>query len=339
MQTAPASKPIVFSGIQPTGQLHLGNYLGAIRHWVHGLEQRDNIFCVVDLHAITVHQDPVELASAIRQVVALLIACGLDPVHCLLYVQSHVAAHAELAWILTCITPVGWLTRMPQFKVKSAAQESVGTGLLAYPVLQAADVLLFQTDVVPTGEDQRVHIELARDIAARFNGLYGELFKLPRSEVPPVAARIMGIDDPSVKMSKSLLKANPRHGIGLLDDPDRIRNTFKKAVTDSAGVIEFSDEPDRAGVNNLLTIYQACTGKTAEAVLADFATARGYGDLKTAVAEVTIETLRPIQARYAQLAADPGHLDRLMHDAGERAAQRCAPVIRAAREAVGIRRG
>jgi len=331
-----APKQIVFSGIQPTGEIHLGNYLGAIQWWRERLDERDSIFCVVDLHAITVTQDPAELVAATRRTVAVLIACGLSPAKCLIYAQSQVVAHAELGWILTCTTPVGWLLRMPQYHDKGKHQASVGSGLLLYPVLQAADILLFNADFVPTGEDQKAHVELARDIAGRFNNQYGQFFKLPESEVPEVGARIMGIDDPLNKMSKSSLATTPHHGIGLLDSPEKILSTFRRAVTDTAGVIEFSDDEGRAGVNNLLTIYQACTRKTREQVLGDFARARGYGDLKTKVAEVVIETLRPIREAYDELTHDQGLMDRVMREGAEAAIARCGDTIRDVRKRVGI---
>lgn len=330
------TKNIVFSGIQPTGQLHLGNYVGAIRNWVAGQDTYFNILCVVDLHAITVQQDPAELRESTRRAVGTLIACGLDPDRCLLYVQSHVTAHAELAWILNCITPVGWLQRMTQYKEKAKTQDSVSTGLLAYPVLQAADILLFSTDHVPTGEDQRAHIELARDIAGRFNMLFGDVFKLPKPVIPAVGARIMGLDEPTVKMSKSIMKSRPNHGVAILDEPKRIQNIFKRAVTDSGADIVFSDDPNKAGVNNLLTIYQSLTGKTSGEVVADFADARGYGALKLAVAEVVIETLKPVQARFAELMNDPGYLDDVLSASAAAAEERCQALLQEVKDKVGF---
>src|SRR5918912_250261 len=263
------SKPVVFSGIQPSGQLHLGNYLGAIRNWVAQQQQADNIFCVVDLHALTVYQDPESLRAKIRETVALLLACGIDPDQSLLFVQSHVPAHAELAWVLNCVTPVGWLERMTQYKEKAAQQTSVSTGLLDYPVLQAADILLYQTHQVPVGEDQRQHLELTRDIAGRFNHLYGETFVLPDIRIPPVGARIMG-----------------------LDDPDTVWASLRRAVTDSGREMRFSAAPAKAGVTNLLTIYQALSGQSQQQIEAHFA-GKGYGDLKRAVADLVIMTLGP----------------------------------------------
>ncbi|MEM6638904.1 MAG: tryptophan--tRNA ligase [Pseudomonadota bacterium] len=330
------SKKIVFSGIQPSGQLHLGNYIGAVRQWVQGQQTHDNLLCVVDMHAITVFQDPVELRRSTREGIALLLASGLDPEKCLLYVQSHVPAHAELGWILNCVTPVGWLTRMSQYKEKSQLQKSVGVGLLDYPVLQAADILLFDTDVVPTGEDQRAHIELTRDIAARFNRLYGDTFKIPEARIAEVGAKVMGFDDPTVKMSKSILKDKAGHGVGLLDEPARIRKTLRRAVTDSGSTIAFSDDPAAAGVNNLLTIYRALTGRSEADVLADFNDARGYGDVKKAVAETIVETLEPIQARYRDLMERPDDVEDVLATGARRAAERCADLLATVRERVGF---
>ncbi|MCR9246885.1 MAG: tryptophan--tRNA ligase [bacterium] len=330
------TKSTVFSGIQPTGELHLGNYIGAIRQWVASQDDCFNILCVVDLHAITIHQDPAQLRDACRKTLGLLLASGLDAGKCLLYIQSHVTAHSELAWILNCVTPVGWLTRMTQFKDKSQTQESVSTGLLDYPVLQAADILLFDTDLVPVGEDQRAHIELTRDIAGRFNQLYGETFRLPKPVIPTVGARIMGLDDPTNKMSKSILKDTPHHGIGLLDAPEKIIKTCKRAVTDSGSEIIFSDAPEKAGVRNLLSIYQALTAKTEEEVLADFASARGYGDLKVGVGEAIVDHLRPLQERYREIAADTGYLDSVLHRSAEKARALCETRLAAVKEAMGF---
>ena len=313
------NKKTVFSGIQPTGNIHLGNYLGAIRNWAARQAEKVNYFCVVDLHSLTVPQDPAQLRFETRSLAAVLLACGIDPQASTIFIQSHVAAHAEGCWLLNCITPLGWLQRMTQFKDKSARQESVLTGLLDYPVLMAGDILFYDADEVPVGEDQKQHVELARDIAQRFNALYNaDFFVVPQPIIPKVGARIMGLDDPAVKMSKSL--ADKRgHAIRLLDEPDEIMYAFKRAVTDSGREIRFSDDPEKAGVNNLLTIYQAVTGKDNATVEADFAGARGYGDLKMGVAEVVIETLRPIQARYKALMDDTAELDRLLAYGAEQA--------------------
>ncbi len=266
------------------------------------------------------YQDPDALRQSTRHTAALLIACGIDPERSTLFVQSHVRAHAEACWLLTCVTPLGWLERMTQFKDKSGKQETVAAGLLTYPVLQAADILLYDPDEVPVGEDQKQHVEMTRDIAQRFNGLYGETFKLPEPVIPKVAARVMGLDDPTAKMSKSSTGAG--HAVRLDDDDAQIMKAFKRSVTDSGREIVFSDDPEKAGVNNLLGIYRAVTGKSEEDVLADFAGARGYGDLKTRVGEVVIQTLSPIRARYRELVEGPAELDRLIARGAERAAER-----------------
>lgn len=301
----------VFSGIQPSGNLTIGNYLGAIKQWVDYQDQFDAIYCVVDLHAITVAHDPEELRTKTKEVAAIYLASGLDPEKATIFVQSHVTAHVELAWLLTCTTPLGWLYRMTQYKDKAAKQEasSESNGLLSYPVLMAADILLYHTDVVPVGEDQKQHVELTRDLAQRFNHLYGETFTIPEVRNPPAGARVMGLDNPTSKMSKS--EAAQGHAVYILDDPDVAHKKIMRSVTDSGREIEFSDDPEKAGVNNLLTIYQAFTGKSQEDVLADFATARGYGDLKKTVAEVVVECLKPIQARYYELTEDDQILDDL----------------------------
>lgn len=306
------SKKRVFSGIQPTGDTHIGNYLGAIKNWVARQGEKENFFCIVDLHSLTVPQNPETLRFETRSMAAMLLACGLDPDQCTIFIQSHVSAHAEGCWLLNCVTPLGWLQRMTQYKDKAAKQESVLTGLLDYPVLMAGDIIFYGAHEVPVGEDQKQHVELARDIAQRFNALYEEeFFVIPQPVIPEVGARVMGLDDPTAKMSKS--SADKRgHAIRLLDDPKEIMRSFKRAVTDSGNEIAFSSDPEKAGVNNLLGIYKAITGKTETAVLADFADARGYGDLKVRVAEVTIEALNPIRTRYHDLMQDQAELDRLM---------------------------
>lgn len=328
-----SERKIVFSGIQPSGNLHIGNYLGAIKHWVEMQDKYDCIYCIVDMHAITVPHDPKALHETTLELAGLLIACGIDPERCVLFVQSHVSAHAELTWIFNCITPLGWLERMTQYKEKAARQESVSTGLLDYPVLQASDILLYQTDLVPVGEDQRQHIELTRDIAGRFNYLFGETFKLPEALIGEVGARIMGLDDPTKKMSKSI--TSRYHAIRLLDDPDTIRTAFRRAVTDSGREIVFSDEPEKAGVNNLLTIYQAFTGKSREEIEAHFA-GKGYGDLKREVAEVVIEALRPIQERYRAIRAERGYISEILRRGAEEARRRSEPTLTQAKHRVGF---
>lgn len=325
----------IFSGIQPSGRLHLGNYLGAIRRWVKGQGSGEIFICVVDLHAITVYQDPVELRRQSRELTAMLLACGIDPERTNLFVQSHVRAHAEASWLLSCVTPLGWLERMVQYKDKSQKQKSVKTGLLTYPVLQAADILLYDADQVPVGEDQKQHIELARDVAQTFNHTYGETFVVPEPKIAKFGARIMALDDPTSKMSKSSSTAKG-HAVLLDDDDADIERALKRAVTDSGREIQFSDDPEKAGVNNLLTIYQLMTGKNQAAVLADFATARGYGDLKKAVAEVIIEEIRPIRQRYRELMDDPAELDRLLHIGAERARAVAEPKVVEIKEKMGF---
>jgi tryptophanyl-tRNA synthetase len=313
------SKKRIFSGIQPSGRLTIGNYIGALRQWVATQSEYDCFFCVVDLHAITVPQEPAKLRETTRQVAALYLAAGIDPEQCTIFVQSHVPAHAELSWILTCLSPLGWLYRMTQFKDKSAKQQqdSVSAGLLSYPALMAADILLYQTHAVPVGDDQRQHLEFTRDLAQRFNHAYGETFTLPEVMIPKEGARIMGLDNPTAKMSKS--DDSEYHAIYLLDAPDLIRKKCMKAVTDSGREIRFSDDPEKAGVKNLLTIYQSVTGKTREAVEADFANARGYGDLKKAVGEAVVEALTPLQQRYQQWMSEPGALDAILARSAEKA--------------------
>lgn len=328
-------KKIVFSGIQPTGDFHIGNYLGAIKHWVADQDLYNGIFCIVDLHSLTLYQDPAILRAKIRQAAGVLIACGIDPQKSLLFVQSHVPAHAELAWLLNCVTPVGWLERMTQYKDKSAKQESVGMGLLDYPVLMAADILLYQTDYVPVGEDQKQHIELSRDIVLRFNNLYGEVFNLPEGVIPKVGARVMGFDDPTAKMSKSIAAEQKFHAVGLLDSPDQIWSVVKRATTDSGKEIVFSEDPTKAGVNNLLGIYQALTGQSQAEIEKHFE-GKLYGALKREVADVIIAALQPIQARFNELANEPQTLDAILKHSAEQAAARAEPTLRRVKEGMGV---
>lgn len=328
------SKKRVLSGFQPTGSLHLGNYLGAIKGLVDSQDVRENYVCIVDLHAVTVQQEASELRGNTRAAAALMIACGIEPQRSTLFVQSHVRAHAEVSWLLSCVTPLGWLERMTQFKDKSAKQEVISTGLLTYPVLQAGDILLYDPDLVPVGHDQKQHIELTRDIAQRFNALYGETFKLPDAAIPQVAARVMGLDDPTVKMSKSVEAVG--HAVRLTDEPEQILKAFKRAVTDSGREIGFSEEPERAGVNNLLGIYRALTGKSEAECVADFADARGYGDLKVRVAEVTIEALTPIRERYAELMRDAAQLDAFLAAGAAKAAKLAEAKLQQIKERMGF---
>ncbi|MCB0077325.1 MAG: tryptophan--tRNA ligase [Anaerolineales bacterium] len=329
-------RPRVLSGIQPTGNIHIGNYLGAIRNWVAGQATKINFFCIVDLHALTVPRDPALLRQQTRSMAALLFACGIDPAQSILFVQSHVRAHAETTWLLNTVTPLGWLQRMTQFKDKSAKQESVLTGLLDYPVLMAMDILLYDADEVPVGDDQKQHVELTRDLAQRFNTIYEqEFFVMPEPVIPTVAARVMGLDDPLKKMSKSSDHIRG-HAVPLLEDAKEIERSFKRAVTDSYNEIAFSDDPERAGVNNLLGIYQAITGKSQAEVLADFANARGYGDLKKRVAATVIDAITPIRERHAKLMTDPGELDRLLAMGAEQAAAYAEPKAQQMKEIMGL---
>jgi tryptophanyl-tRNA synthetase len=306
-------KARVLSGMQPSGNLHIGNYLGALKNWVKIQYDYECIFCIVDLHAITLPQDPQQLRAKIMEIAALYLAAGIDPKQSTVMVQSAVPAHAELAWMLTCVTPVGWLERMTQYKAKSAAQDSVGDGLLQYPVLMAADILLYQAAIVPVGDDQSQHLELTRDIAQRFNSLYGETFRVPSTSLPTVGARVMGLDDPTLKMSKSAPGAG--HAVALLDPPAAIRKKILRATTDSKPGVDF-DAPG-AGVANLLGIYQAFSGWHEDQMRAHF-TGMRYGDLKKQVAEMVITYLEPFQIRYREIVSDPGYVKGVLREGAER---------------------
>ena len=324
----------VFSGAQPSGKLHLGNYLGALRNWAANQHEKKNFFCIVDMHAITLPQDPETLHRQTREAAAVYIAAGLDPEVSTIFIQSHVPAHAECCWILNCVTPVGWLERMTQYKTKAEQRESVSTGLLDYPVLQAADILLYDAHEVPIGEDQKQHVELTRDIAQRFNYLYGETFTIPEAVIPQSGARIRALNDPTRKMSKS--EAETRgHAIALVDDPDEIRYTIRTAVTDSGREITFSEAPEKAGVNNLLEIYELLTRQSRSSIEAHFA-GKGYGALKGEVAEVVVEALHPIRERYQQLISDPAELDRILLMGAERAKSVAEPKMQEIKRKVGF---
>ena len=330
-----SGKRRVFSGIQPSGDVQLGNYLGAIKGWVQRQTDKENFFCIVDLHTLTVPQDPEELRSQTRSLAAMLFAAGLDPDQCSVFIQSHVRTHVEACWILNCVTPVGWLERMTQYKDKTAEQQSVSTGLLAYPVLMAADILLYDAHEVPVGDDQRQHVELARDIAQRFNHQFGETFVVPEAVIPESGARVMGLNDPTAKMSKSFAHIRG-HAVRILDEPNEIERSIKRAVTDSGTGIRFSDDPERAGVNNLLGIYKVITGRSDAEVESDFASARGYGELKARVAEVVISELSPIRDRYHELMADVAELDRLLALGAEQARAVSEPKMDVIRSRVGL---
>ena len=325
----------VFSGVQPSGDPQLGNYIGAFKGWVEGQDEKENFFCVVDLHSITVEIAPAELRRQSRELAAVLFASGIDPAKSTLFVQSHVTAHAEACWILNCVTPVGWLERMTQYKEKSAGLDSVSTGLLDYPVLMAGDILLYSAHEVPVGDDQRQHVELTRDIALRFNRLYGETFVIPEAVIPEIGGRVMGLNDPNVKMSKSFSHIRG-HAVRMLDEPKEIERSIMRAVTDSGNDITFSDDPERAGVNNLLGIYKVMTDKSESEVECDFADARGYGDLKRRVAEVVIEGLRPIRERYYELMDDVAELDRLLAVGADQAREVSSPMLEEMKERVGF---
>ena len=328
-------RKVVFSGVQPSGDSQLGNYLGAFKGWVERQEEKINYFCIVDLHALTVAPDPKELRKQTRELAAILFACGLDPKKTTLFVQSHVAAHAESCWLLNCVTPIGWLERMTQFKDKSQGQERVSTGLLDYPVLMAGDIILYDADEVPVGEDQKQHVELSRDIAARFNRIYGDTFVIPEPVIPEVGGRVMGLNDPGVKMSKSYSHIRG-HAIRMLDEPQEIERSFMRAVTDSGNEIRFSDDSEKAGVNNLLSIYKVVTGKSEEEVEKDFESARGYGDLKKVVAEVVIEELSPIRQRYNELISDVPELDNLLAVGSQRAESISGPKLLEMKDKMGL---
>jgi len=324
-------KTRVFSGMQPTGNLHIGNYLGALKNWVRIQQDYECIFCIVDLHAVTLYQDPAELRAKIGEIAALYLAAGIDPRVSSIMVQSAVPAHAELAWMLTCVTPVGWLERMTQYKSKAAKQESVPDGLLQYPVLMAADIMLYQAGIVPVGEDQAQHLELTRDIAQRFNSLYGETFVVPDTSLPSVGARIMGLDDPMQKMSKSATGAG--HAVALLDPPDKIRKTIMRATTDSNPGVDL--ETAGPGVLNLLAIYQAFSGASDDEMKGQF-TGMRYGDLKKRVAEMVISHLEPFQQRYRQITSDPGYLAGILREGAERVAPIANDTVRLVKERMGL---
>jgi tryptophanyl-tRNA synthetase len=328
--------PRVFSGIQPTGEIHLGNYLGAVRHWVASQDDSpapdQTLYCVVDLHGLTLPWDTSTYAEATRSTAMLLLAAGLDPERCTLFVQSHVHEHTDLTWLLNCIATFGELQRMTQFKEKSEGRDSVSVGLFDYPVLMAADVLAYDTERVPVGEDQRQHLELARDVAIRFNHRCGETLVVPEASIPPVGARVMDLQEPTNKMSKSA--DSPQGTIRLLDDPKTITKRIKSAVTDSETEIRF-DPVAKPGVSNLLQILGAVTDTPPEDVAGQF-DGSGYGALKGAVAEAVVEFVRPLQDRYAELAADPGEVARILEVGADRAQAIAAGVMARVREAVGL---
>lgn len=306
----------ILSGIQPTGTPTLGNYIGAVRNWALLQNDYECLYMVADLHALTVRQVPAELRRQTREMVALLLAVGIDPKEHVLFVQSHVPAHTQLSWVLSCNTQFGELSRMTQFKDKSAKHpDNVNSGLFTYPVLMAADILVYNADLVPVGQDQTQHLEIARDIATRFNGVYGDTFTLPAGYINKAGAKIMSLAEPTKKMSKSDTNANAF--VLMTDDKDTIVRKFKRAVTDSDGVVRF-DAAEKPGVSNLMTIYSTFTGKDMAAIQAEFA-GKGYGDFKMAVAEATADALAPVQAEYARILADKPYLEQVMQSGAERA--------------------
>ncbi len=321
----------IFSGIQPTGQKHLGNYSGGFRQYVATQERGDAYFCIVDLHSISVEHDPEELGSSTLDLAAMLFASGLDPERSTVFVQSHVTAHAETNWLLSAVTSFGELRRMTQFKEKADKQEFVSAALFTYPVLQAGDILLYQTDVVPVGDDQRQHIELARDVAERFNSRYGETFTLPGIETPPVGGRIMDLQEPEDKMSTT--GGTPQGTVLISDPPEVIRKKFKTAVTDSG--TEIRRAPDKPGVSNLIEILSVATGEAPEAIEASH-DGQGYGAFKEEVADAVIGLLEPVRLRYEELRADPAELERMLARGAEKARAASAPTLASMYERMGF---
>ena len=325
-------KKIVFSGVQPSGNLTIGNYLGAIKNFSRFCEEFKTFYCVVDLHAITVRQVPKELRQRTYDTLALYIASGLDPQKNTLFVQSHVPQHAELGWILDCYTMFGELSRMTQFKDKSAKNaENINAGLFTYPALMAADILLYQTDLVPVGIDQKQHLELARDIAMRFNQLYSDTFTVPEGYIPTDTMKIMSLSDPTSKMSKS--DPNQNSVVYILDSKDDVMRKFKRAVTDSETIVRYS--PDKPGVSNLMTIYRAFTGKSFEEIEREF-DGKGYGDFKLAVGEACADGLAPVREEFARLIADKGYLEGIMKAGAEEASYYARRTMSKVRRKIGV---
>ena len=327
------NKKVIFSGIQPSGALHLGNYLGALRNWVALQDEYNCVYCVVDEHAITVRQDPAALRRQTIELFAQLVACGIDPEKSILFIQSHVPAHAELAWVLNCYTMFGELSRMTQFKDKSAKHaDNVNAGLFTYPCLMAADILLYQPDFVPVGEDQKQHVEICRDIANRFNHAYGEVFKVPQPYIPKAGARVMSLNQPDTKMSKSI----PEGCVFLMEKPEDIMRKFKRAITDSdtERCVRF-DREQKPGVANLMNIYSAITGKTYEEIEQEFE-GKGYGAFKPVVGEAVVELLRPIREETQRLLADKAYLESVYRAGAEKASYVAEKTLRKVYKKVGF---
>ena len=327
------NKKVILSGIQSTGNLHLGNYLGAIKNWEKMQEEYECYYMIANLHTLTVRNDPKKLRKKALDVLALYIAAGINPKKSNIFIQSQVAEHAELAWILNCYTYMGELSRMTQFKDKSAKHaDNINAGLFTYPVLMAADILLYQADLVPVGEDQRQHLEITRDIADRFNSIYGETFKIPDAYVSRIAARVMGLQNPTAKMSKSTIDANDC--VFLTDDSDTILKKFKRAVTDSENLVRY-DKENKPGISNLMSIYSAITGKTNEEIEREFE-GKGYGDFKKQVSECVVEELKPIQERYNELIENPEYLESIYKKGAERAKAIADKTLKDVYEKVGL---
>ena len=331
------TKPRLFSGMQPSADsLQIGNYIGALLQWRELQETHDAVFCVVDLHAITVEQDPAQLREATRRTAAQYIAAGIDPAKSILFVQSHVAAHPELAWVLNTITGFGEASRMTQFKDKSARQgaDKTSVGLFTYPILMAADILLYDTEVVPVGDDQKQHVELTRDLGERFNTRFGETFVIPKAQIPAESARIYDLQEPTSKMSKSA--SSEKGVVWLLDDPAVSAKKIKGATTDSDGSVRYAPK-DKPGVSNLLTIYSALSGRPIAEIEAEYA-GRGYGDFKTGLADLVVATFEPIRARALELLDDPGELDRVLAANADRAAEIADATLARVYERIGFLR-
>jgi len=326
-------KKTILSGIQPSGSPTLGSYLGALKNWADLADEFECFYAIVDMHAITARQVPAELRRTQLEQLALLIACGLDPDRNTLFIQSHVTAHAQLAWVLSCYTMYGELSRMTQFKDKTAKNvDNINAGLFTYPALQAADILLYQADLVPVGADQKQHIELTRDIAVRFNGIYGDVFKLPEPYIPEVGARIMNLQTPTNKMSKSEIADGGC--VLILDKPEDIMRTFKRAVTDSETSVRY-DAETKPGVSNLMQIYSACTGQGLDEIEAAFS-GQGYGTLKQSVGEAVVETLRPIREEAQRLLADKSHLEQVYKQGAEKASRTANKTLKKVHKKIGF---
>jgi tryptophanyl-tRNA synthetase len=321
----------IFSGIQPTGVFHLGNYIGGIRQYVAGQDRGEAIYCLVDLHSLTVAYDPADLPERVRSGAAILLAAGLDPSRCVLFRQSDVLEHSELCWLLANTTSYGELSRMTQFKDKSSQQEFVSAGLFFYPVLMAADILAYETNEVPVGDDQRQHLELTRDIAQRFNSRFGETFVVPEARIPEVGARIMDLQEPTRKMSKT--GGTDQGTVYVLDDPDVIRRKFRAAVTDSGR--EIVRGPDKPGVSNLIDVYAVVSGRSPDEVEAEFA-GKGYGEFKQAVGEAVVAFLEPVRERYRQARSDPEAIERVLAEGADKARAISGPVVRRVRARMGL---